>query len=210
MTQPPEKSGDTFAFIRRTFVTGFFGFIPLAVTAFIIWRLDAWTREIPYLKYNPIPFVGGLVITLGAIFLTGVIANSLLGRFFLGIVDSILLRLPILGQIYLAWKQVALIPTGSEGTFSRVVMISDEFASIRMIGFTSGRIVQADQPCYCVFMPFSPNPITGRLCFVPIDKCQFLDMTPEDAFKIILSTGNYIRPLEPTPGTEVEKPLSLR
>ena len=77
-------------------------------------------------------------------------------------------------------------------------------------GFTSGRIVQADQPCYCVFMPFSPNPITGRLCFVPIDKCQFLDMTPEDAFKIILSTGNYIRPLEPTPGTEVEKPLSLR
>ncbi len=33
------------------------------------------------------------------------------------------------------------------------------------MGFSSGRIVEADEPSYCVFVPSSPNPITGRLYF---------------------------------------------
>ena len=43
-------------------------------------------------------------------------------------------------------------------------------------------------------MAAAPNPINGRLYFVHREKCQFVDVTPEEAFKVILSTGNYVPP----------------
>jgi uncharacterized membrane protein len=66
---------------------------------------------------------------------------------------------------------------------------------MKFMGFTSARLIQADEPCYCVFVPSAPNPITGRLYFVPIERCELLDMSPEEAFKVILSTGNYVPPI---------------
>jgi uncharacterized membrane protein len=200
----------TFPYIRRTMVAGIFGFIPLAVTAFIVYWVDANTRRITVWCFNrEIPFLGAL-IALAAIFVTGMITNSLLGKFFLRILDSVLIRLPVLGQLYLAWKQIALTPGGgTEGTFSHVVLIPDEFASMRLLAFTSGRIVEVDgQQCYCVFIPSSPNPITGRLCFVTLDKCKIIDMNAEEAFKVILSTGNYLRKI--TPVSKPEHPPAKR
>jgi uncharacterized membrane protein len=107
------------------------------------------------------------------------------------------MRLPVIRQLYLVWKQVALTPDGTEGTFSRVVMIPDETGFMKWMGFTSGRVVEASEPCYCVFVPSSPNPITGRLYFVPVERCQIIDMAPEEALKCVLSTGNYVPPLVP-------------
>ncbi len=188
--------------IRRTFVAGIFAFVPLAVTAFIIWWIDSKTRVITqWLIHKDIPFLG-VLIALGAIYLTGMITTSLLGKFFLGVLDRILMKLPVVRQLYMGWKQIALTPGGTEGTFSRVVVIPDETGTMKLLAFSSGRMVEADEPCYCVFVPSCPNPITGRLFFVPVEKCQFVDMTPEEAFKVILSTGNYVPPLVKIEKTE--------
>ena len=45
-----------------------------------------------------------------------------------------------------------------------------------------------------VTIPNAPNPIQGRLYFTRRECCNVLDMTAEEAFKVILSTGNYVSP----------------
>jgi uncharacterized membrane protein len=120
------------------------------------------------------------------------IATSLLGKFFLRIIDRILLRVPVLRPLYLAWKQIALTPGGTEGTFSRVVLIPDETGATHLIGFCCGRTIEGDPNTFCVFVPAAPNPINGRLYFVRKEKCVFVDISTEEAFKIVLSTGNYV------------------
>jgi uncharacterized membrane protein len=193
MEQDPKTSAQ--ARIRRTFVAGIFSFIPLAVTAFIIWWIDDKTRGLTVqLFHHYIPLLG-VVLALAAIYVTGMITSSLVGKFFLGILDAILMRLPIVRQLYVAWKQIALTPGGTEGMFSRVVLIPDETGMMKIMGFSSGRIVEGDFPSYCVFVPSAPSPVNGRLFFVPLDKCQVIDISPEEAFKVILSTGNYVPPL---------------
>jgi uncharacterized membrane protein len=195
MTQGPYTTTSQ-AHIRQTFIAGIFAAVPLAVTIFIIWWIDdKMTAVSRYLFHKSIPFHLGVLVAIGIIYVTGLVTRSLLGKMLLKLLDGVLMRLPVVRQLYLGWKQIALTPGGSEGTFSRVVLIPDEFGSMKLLGFTSGRIVEADEPCYCVFVPSSPNPITGRLYFVPLDKCQLIAMTAEEAFKVVLSTGNYVPPL---------------
>jgi uncharacterized membrane protein len=184
--------------IRKTFLTGVLFAIPMAITIFIIYWINLNTQGITRWFFGRnIPFLG-VLIALGAIYLIGMIANSLMGRLFLRNVDKLLSHVPMVGQLYLSWKQIALTPGGTEGTFSRVVLIPDETGMMKWLGFTSGRAVDAPGPCYCVFVPNVPNPITGRLYIVPVEKCTVLAMSVEEAFKLILSTGNYVPSLTET------------
>lgn len=61
-----------------------------------------------------------------------------------------------------------------------------------MIGFTNGKPIEGDEDTFCVFVPASPNPINGRLYFVHKVNCEFVDITADEAFKAILSSGNYV------------------
>src|SRR6185369_9508100 len=70
----------------------------------------------------------------------------------------------------------------------------DETGATYLLGFSNGKTIEGDSDTYCVFVPAAPNPINGRLYFVHREKCQFVDVTPEEAFKVILSTGNYVPP----------------
>jgi uncharacterized membrane protein len=194
--------------VRQTFIAGIFAAVPLAVTIFIVWWIDDKMNALArYLFHRAIPFHLGVLVAIGIIYVTGLITRSLLGKFLLKLIDGVLMRLPVVRQLYLGWKQIALTPGGSGGTFSRVVLIPDEFGTMKLLGFTSGRIVEGDEPCYCVFVPSSPNPVTGRLYFVPLEKCQLISMTAEEAFKVVLSTGNYVPPLVAVDKTDSLAPL---
>jgi uncharacterized membrane protein len=180
--------------LRRTFLAGIFAAVPVAVTAFIIYYVDAKTRVITHAIFGrEWPFVG-ILIAIVAIYLCGLVATSLFGKLILKLIDASLSRVPMLKPFYVAWKQVALTPGGSEGVFSRVVLVSaDESGSSQAVGFCSGQPLQGgDGSTYCVFVPAAPNPMNGRLFFVHRDRCRFLDVSAEDAFKMILSTGNYV------------------
>jgi uncharacterized membrane protein len=191
---------DLKAHLRKTLLTGLFAFVPLAVTVYIIWLIDQktlWitdsiTTHIPLLRDRHI-HLAGLVITIVLIYIIGLIGTSLAGRWFLRYIDTILLRLPILRPIYTTWKQVALTPGGTEGVFSRVVLVP-ETENLWMIGFTSLRPLPNDPDSICVLVFNAPTPTTGRMYFVRRDKCRMMNITAEEAFKIILSAGNYVAP----------------
>lgn len=193
----PKKANEH---LRRTFLAGIFAAVPIAITYFVVWWIDERTRVISTWLFHlekPVPFVGILVAIL-AIYATGLMATTLLGRMFLKFIDSILTRVPMIRQLYIAWKQIALTPGGVDGTFSKVVLVPDESNQMRMLAFTSGRPIPGESGVICIYIPFAPNPTSGKLCFIEASRCIFPDLSPEEAFKIILSAGNYVPPLGAT------------
>jgi uncharacterized membrane protein len=180
------------AHVRNTFLAGIFAVVPIAVTLFIIYKVDEITRFISaYLFGKPIPFVG-VVIAIATIYLAGLLATISTGKLLIRGIDAVILRLPVLKQFYVAWKQIALTPGGTEGTFSKVVLIPDETGATHLLGFTCGRPIENEPNTLCVFVPAAPNPVNGRLYFVNRDKCMMVDCSTEEAFKVVLSTGNYV------------------
>jgi uncharacterized membrane protein len=181
--------------LRNTFLAGTFAAIPLAVTIFVVVYVERATRE-PVAKVLGIniPFVG-VVLAVVLIYALGVAVSSLIGKFFLRLIDKLLLRVPVLRDVYRAWKQVTITPGGKEGMYAKVCLIPADGASgAHVLGFTSGDPLPGDEDTWCVFVPNVPNPILGRLYFVRRDRCQLLDMTAEEAFKLLLSGGNYAPP----------------
>jgi len=182
--------------LRQTILAGVFAAVPIGVTAFILWYVNFKIHQVAefFLHGRQVPFVGllGVVAAVAVIYLCGLVATTLLGKFFLRLIDGILSRVPLLRPLYVAWKQVLVTPGGTEGVFSKVVLIPDETGATLLLGFSSGRCIEGDPQTLCVFVPAAPNPINGRLYFVHKEKCQFVDVSPEEAFKVVLSTGNYV------------------
>ena len=108
----------------------------------------------------------------------------------MNLLDKLLSRLPLLKELYQAWKQVVVTPGGGEGMYAKVVLVPLEGG--QMLAFTSGQPVEGDAQTWCVFVPNTPNPVMGRLYFVPRACCRELDITAEEAFKFLISTANYI------------------
>ena len=172
--------------LRTTFLAGVFAAIPVAVTAFIVWYVESQTRQL--FRVN-VPFLG-VVVAIVLIYFLGLLVTSLLGKWLLGLLDKLLRKVPGLSELYTTWKQVLGTPGHSQGIFTRVVMIPTDAGE--MMGFTSGDPVRPGSPTACVFVPRTPNPASGDLHFVPLSKCRFVDVEMEEAFKFILSGGNYV------------------
>lgn len=178
--------------LRKTFLAGIFAAIPIAVTGFVIWYVDARTRILSRQLFGvDVPFLGVALAVVG-IYVLGFAVTSLLGRLMLRAADRLLTRLPLLKPVYQAWKQVALTP--GEGIFAKVVLIPDETGRMDALGFTSGTPTTPGGDTLCVFIPAVPNPTSGRLYFVRKEHCRILAISSEEAFKLILSGGSYVPP----------------
>jgi uncharacterized membrane protein len=173
--------------LRNKLVAGALAAIPLAVTVFILWYVDSKARTIFRVDQ---PFVG-IGIALAGLYLLGLFVTSFVGQFLLGAVDAVLRRLPGLRDLYRSWKQVALTTDTHDGIFAHVVLIPGDGGS-RMLGFTSARGVEGDPVTWCVFVPASPNPTSGRLFFVPSRSCLLVDMSSQEALKLVISGGSYV------------------
>jgi uncharacterized membrane protein len=187
--------GDTLLFmgriqthVRNKLAVGALAAIPVAVTAFILWYLDAKARALFDIRYP----VLGLVVTLGGLYVLGLFITSLIGRWILTGADVLLAHIPGLRDLYQSWKQMAFSPEGDEGIFARVVLVPDETGKMRMMGFSTRKPIDGDPDTMCVFVPGSPNPTAGRLYFVPTGDCVTLDLPARVALKVLISGGNYV------------------
>jgi uncharacterized membrane protein len=181
--------------LRNTFLAGALAAAPLAVTVFVVWYVESRTRFISQkLLGVSVPFLG-VLIAIAAVYALGLFVTSVLGRFALRLVDAALNRVPGLRSAYGAWKQIALTPGGGEGMFGKVCLVADESGERLEMGFTNGEPLEGtvgSSALLCVFVPACPNPMNGRLVLVPFARCRIVEgLAAEEAFKVILSTGNY-------------------
>lgn len=182
--------------LRRTFLAGAFALVPLVVTVVVVVYVDGATRFLSERLFGrAIPLVG-LLVAAAAVYGVGLAASSLAGRFFIGLLDRALDRLPLLRDLYRAWKQISYATGGGEGLFAQVVLVpADGGASdVLQMGFTSGRPVADGSGRLCVFVPNVPNPVVGRLLFVDRRDVRPVPVSLDEAFKLLLSGGNYVPP----------------
>ncbi len=132
--------------LRNTFLTGIFAAIPLAVTAFVVWYVESVTRQpLRDLLDINIPFLG-VLIAIALIYVLGFVVGSIVGKWLLGLLDRLLLRVPLMKEVYRAWKQVTLTPGGKEGMFAKVVLVPVEGGRGRAVGLPGrGHNAEADR-----------------------------------------------------------------
>ncbi len=190
--------------VGRYFVTGVLAFAPIGITiwaiAWIIQRLDnlllprilalAGLEDAPRL-----PLVGA-VFTLVVILLFGVIARHFFGWEAVRVGERLLNRVPVARSIYAAVKQLleAIFVSSAPAHFRRVVMIQYPRPGLYAIAFTTGAargIVQEATPQRMVncFVPTTPNPTSGFYLLVPEEDLIDVELSVEDAFKLVMSAG---------------------
>lgn len=176
--------------LKKTLLTGIFSTIPLVVTVALIVYVEKSSRApVKALFGIDVPFIG-FAVAIGVIYLVGLIVSSIVGRMLLDWIDRLLLKVPVLRELYKAWKQVSLTPGGREGIYAKVVLVPDGERAV--LAFTSGDPLDGDPDRCCVYIPEVPNPMVGRLFVVERARCTELNVSVEEAFKMILSSGNYV------------------
>ncbi|CUH83171.1 DUF502 domain-containing protein [Thalassovita mediterranea] len=204
---PPRKPG-LFARIRSSFLTGIVVIAPVALTVWFLWTFAGWVDSfvLPLVpeQFKPQPYIGinlrgvGIVFFLIFTVLIGWIAKGLMGRSLIRFGESIVSRMPIVRSIYSGVKQIAeTVFAQSERSFERACLIEYPRKGIWAIGFVSTaakgeiklRAGGDDDDLVSVFVPTTPNPTSGFLLYFPRKDVMELDMTVEDAAKLVISAG---------------------
>lgn len=187
---------------KNYFVTGIIVIVPLLVTILVFRALIRLVDNLFGLlpeKLQPqtyIPVFGiELVITFVIIVIIGLLASNFLGKKFLVLWEGFLTKIPLVKTIYQGVKQLTSGIVSDKRMFSKVVLIQFPFRNHYMIGFVTGedrRFLKDPQGrrMLKIFIPTTPNPTSGFFCIVPEDEVKFLDITSDEAFRLIISAGS--------------------
>ena len=150
----------------------------------------------------------GVVIFLIFTVLVGWIAKGILGRSLIAWGESMVDRMPVVRSLYNGIKQIAetVFATSNEAKFDKACLVEYPRKGIWAIAFIStkakGEIaarVPVDEDIISVFLPTTPNPTSGFLLFAPRHSVIELDMSVEDAAKLVISAGLvYPNPKDPS------------
>ncbi|MEL6946641.1 MAG: DUF502 domain-containing protein [Pseudomonadota bacterium] len=204
--RPPRQPYSTR--LRNYFFTGLVICAPLAITAYLTWTLvewvDSWVK--PYLPdvYNPdlyLPFSVpgfGLLVALFIITIVGFLTANLIGRSIISYGEYLLSRMPVVRNIYSALKQIfETVFREDSDNFQSVILVEYPrkdlwalaFVATDTLGEVQDRLDDKTGPTVSVFLPTTPNPTSGFLLFVPKEDTVELDMSVEEAAKLIISAG---------------------
>jgi uncharacterized membrane protein len=224
---PPLPSLGVFGRLRTYFLTGVLVSAPLAITFGLAWWfiefVDGSVMPLIPSKYNPeiylpqayqsygIPGFGLLVIVI-AITLVGWLTTNFAGRALIKIYERILGRIPAVRSIYGAIKQILeTVLANQSNAFRQAVLIEYPRRGMWAIGFITGETkgeVQnlTEDQVINVFLPTTPNPTSGFLLFVPKRDVVVLDMTVEEAIKMVMS-GGIVTPVDRRSSELQDKPV---
>ncbi len=190
--------------LQRYFLAGLLVFLPVAITlwflGWVIELLDSVLDVLPsklhpnsYLPF-PIPRLGAIV-TLVLILFLGILTRGVATRRFLAAWEKILIRIPVFRGIYTAVQKLVQTFLGQSQSNRQVVMIEYPRKGIYTVGFAMGRAWRElerknnDAQLVNVFVPTTPNPTSGFYLLVPVNEVAPLNMTMEEALKLITSGG---------------------
>jgi uncharacterized membrane protein len=200
---------------RRSFLTGLVVVLPITLTIYLIWTvigwIDGWVLPFVPRAYHPNELLRhyfgpdwtynvrglGVVVFLVFTVLVGWLAKGLFGRSILKWAEGLVDRMPVVRSVYNGLKQIAeTVFSQSSNNFDRACMVQFPRDGVYAIGFVAtkakGEIaakVPGGDDLLTVFVPTTPNPTSGFLVYFPASDVIILDMTVEDAAKLIISAG---------------------
>ena len=199
--------------MKKYFIAGILVWAPLSITVWVIaWGLglldgvfgsvmhaiivvlpqDA-ARDLQH--FRDLPGVG-ILIVIAVIMLTGLLAISFAGQWWVKVWDKLVNRIPVVRSIYSSVQQVSsTLFSGSGQAFSKALLIRYPHADSWVIAFQTGTpakevAAKLGEDYVNVFLPTTPNPTSGFFMIVPRAQTIELEMSVEEALKHIVSMGS--------------------
>lgn len=207
---------------RNSFLTGLVVIAPVALTIWLIWSVIGWIDGfvLPFIPnlYHPDNILNtifgqdvainirGLGVIVFLLFTTfvGWIAKGFLGRSLIRVGENLVRRMPVVRSIYSGVKQIAeTVFAQSDRSFEKACLIEYPRKGIWAVGFISteakGEVkykAKSNSDLLSVFVPTTPNPTSGFMLFFPRNDVIELEMSIEDAAKLVISAGLVYPPYE--------------
>jgi uncharacterized membrane protein len=205
--------------LRRYMVAGVLVWLPILATIWVVsFMLHIMDRTLLLLppSYRPQALVGfalpgaGLVLALVIVLLTGLLVTNLIGRRFVIWGEDLLNRIPVVRSIYSGVKSFAESVLSQSKSFRQVVMVEYPRAGLWSIGFlTSGDVPEVSErlgePHVAVYISAALNATAGYLVIVPRRQVVELNMTVDEAMKMIITCGVVV---PHPPNVKAERPAA--
>ena len=189
--------------LRNYFISGLLFWVPLALTVFVIkFFLELINNLVPQ-KYLPEAIFNldttipgsGIILVLIVILITGVLVTNILGRKLVALWEKVLNKIPGFRNVYNVLKKVSdTVFNTSDKSFKKAFLIQYPSKGIWVIAFQSGdykgeaeSIIGED--IMNLFVPTTPNPTSGFFVMMAKKDAFELDMSVEEAFKLVISAG---------------------
>ncbi|WP_298976125.1 DUF502 domain-containing protein [uncultured Thermosynechococcus sp.] len=195
--------------IKNDLIAGLLVVIPLATTIWLSISVSSWVLDLltripkqvnPFKTWHPLlvdllNVAVGIIVPLTGILLIGLMARNIFGQWLLNTGESLLKRIPLAGSVYKVLQQLLeTILRDSRDRFRRVVLVEYPRPGLWAVAFVTGTINGSlqtvfSEPMLSLFIPSSPNPTTGWYVIASERDVRDLDISIEDAFKLIISGG---------------------
>jgi uncharacterized membrane protein len=190
--------------IRNYLIGGLLVWIPIMVTVWVVRFLarildqsllllpSPWRPEALFGTYVP----GlGVILSLLLLLLTGVVVKNLFGGRIVGGLESLVRRVPVIGPVYSGAKTFSeTVLTDKGSSFKQVLIVEFPRKGAWSVGFLTAENLEevrarTGEDMISVFVPTTPNPTTGFIIVVRREEVMFLDMSVDEAFRMILTLG---------------------
>jgi uncharacterized membrane protein len=201
--------------LKRYFLTGLLVVVPIWGTILVLKTLfvtfDGLLGDLPE-RYITHRYPGlGILLLLIVIFTAGLLTRNIVGRRIVAGWEDLLKRVPLVRGIYATIKSMMDVlayqdKEKAKDKYSGVVMIEfprkGQYALALVTGVTPGEVqgISTDRVVN-VYVPTSPNPTSGYLLFVPERELIPVNMTVDEAMKMMFSGGMY------TPAPPASEPV---
>lgn len=192
------------SYLRTYFISGLLVWLPIVVTLAVLkFLVDLLSRSLLLLPpdYQPDVLLGfhlpgvGVILTVLVIFFTGLLAANIIGSKLVELGDAIMARIPLVRTIYTGVKQVTqtLFTPGGQ-SFRKVLLVEYPRAGVWTIAFQTGEVPkeiesEMGEAMVSYFVPTTPNPTSGFLMMSPRSKVYDLDLSVDQALKMVISLG---------------------
>jgi uncharacterized membrane protein len=198
--------------LKANFFAGLAVLLPIFLTVILLWNLflmvDGILSEsirlmlgnvvkLEFFQRHHIPGLGFVAVVI-MIFVAGAIARNFIGKRVITITERVMGRIPLANKIYGAINQIAkAILSDKREVFQKPVLVEYPKKNMYSIGFftqdTQGPVQESlPEDVISIFLPTTPNPTSGFLLFVPKSDVIALDLSVEEALKLVISGGAII------------------
>ncbi|MDY6864008.1 MAG: DUF502 domain-containing protein [Thermodesulfobacteriota bacterium] len=183
--------------IKTYILRGFFAIIPIALSFFAIKFIYStidkrFTGMMDKITGFSFPGIGILLVII-ILYVIGITASNLIGKQFLGIIEKITERIPLIKTTYKIGQQLAVtLSLPEKQVFRRAVLVEYLKPGIWTIGFVTGTIIDrknSAEKLLKVFIPTPPNPTSGTMVVVKESETRDPGWSVEDALKAVISGG---------------------
>ena len=182
--------------LRRSFVTGFFVTVPLAVTVVaLVWLVrlaNGLTGPIALRLFGwDVPGIG-IALTALAVLAIGAVATNMIGRRLVARGESLLLHLPLFRTVYAPVKQlISAFSPDNEFGFKKMVLVEDASRGF-VLGFLTREFTvdrgRGPEPLLAVYVPTNHLYLGDVIVCTP-DRASFPEMSVEEGIRVFLTGG---------------------